>query len=302
MIGLLGVRQLRTMPVSLVVFPVREPVLLCLKIHRSQIESSVVSNECLEALLMMTCEIVHAKTSERCTNSTKMVLIYIGQVVGSIVNRCQIVLHALTRPVARNFLQPLLTESRQATTIRCNYHISLRGHDHKVPTIAPELRNRTLRTTFAEEQGGVLLGFVEVWRQYNPSQHILSIAGLYPTLLYFGLGELVENVLVLESQLSNLRLLRLLEVGGDDIEISWGCIVVTFHQQLFAIIHQMDGSKVIPSLCHLLELSLPVDGIQILCGMPNANEIDHSILGVAPYEIINIRVKALSQIFLLASC
>ena len=116
----------------------------------------------------------------------------------------------------------------------------------------------------------------------------------------FGLGKLVQNVLVLESQLRNLCLLRLLEVWCDNIEISRRCIVMTFHQQLFAIVHQMDRTKVIPGICQLLQFALPVDGIKILCGMPNTYEIDHDILGVTPYKVINIRVKTLCQVFLLA--
>ena len=77
---------------------------------------------------------------------------------------------------------------------------------------------------------------------------------------------------------------------------------MTLHQQLLAIIHQMNGTEVIPSLSHLFEFALPVDGIEILCGVPDTDEINHGILGVAPNEIIDIRVKRLSEIFLLASC
>ena len=108
-------------------------------------------------------------------------------------------------------------------------------------------------------------------------------------------------MLVLEGQLSGLCLLRLLEVGRDDIEVSRRCVVVTLHQQLLAIVHQRDGSKVIPGLCELLQFSLPVDGVKILCSVPYANEVDHHILRITPDESVNIRVETLCDIFLLAS-
>ena len=244
--------------------------------------------ESLEALFVDTSQIVNRETSKRSTYSTQMILIDIGQIISSIVDSSEIILHALTCPVARDFLEPLLSESRQSTTIGCYHHIPLRSHDHEVPTIAPELRNRTLRTTLAEEQSGVLLSFIEVRWQNHPGQHLLTIAGLHPTLLNSGLGQLVENVLVLEGELSNLSLLRLLEVRSYDIEVSRRCEVMTFHQQLLAIVHQVDRSEVIPCICELLQFALPVDGVEVLCSMPNANEIDHRILRVAPNEIINV--------------
>ena len=85
-------------------------------------------------------------------------------------------------------------------------------------------------------------------------------------------------MLILEGELSNLSLLRLLEVGCYDIEIGWRNEVVALHQQLFAIVHQVDGSKVSIIVGHLLQLPLPVNGIEVLCSMPYANEVDHGIL------------------------
>ena len=76
-----------------------------------------------------------------------------------------------------------------------------------------------MRSTFAEEQGGVFLGLVEVRRKNNPSEHILAITGLYPTLLNSRFGQLVENVLVLEGQLYDFSLFGLLEIGCDDVKV-----------------------------------------------------------------------------------
>ena len=249
----------------------------------------------------MTCEIIDTETSEAGTHSTQLVFVNIRQVLGSIVDGSKIILHALTCPVATDLFQPFLSETRQTTTVGGYYHVTIRSHDHEVPTIAPELGNRTLRSTLTEEQGGVLLRFVEVRRQNHPGQHILAITGFHPTLLDSGFGQLVENVLILKGQLGNLCLLRLLEVGCDDIEVGRRCVVVSLHQQLLAIIHQRDGSEVIPSFCELLQFTFPVDSVKVLCSMPYTNEVDHRILRITPYKSIDVRVKALSDIFFLAS-
>ena len=100
MVCLLGVGQLRTMPVCLVVLPIGEPVLFCLSIHGCQIESTIVGDESLEALFVDTSQIVNAETSERGTNSTQMILVYIGQILCCIVDSSQIVFDALACPVA----------------------------------------------------------------------------------------------------------------------------------------------------------------------------------------------------------
>ena len=117
MVVFFGVGHLRTMPVGLVIFPVGEPVLLCLQIHRSKVECSIVGDESLEAFVVMPCEVVDRETSEAGTYGTQLVLIDIGQILGSIVDGSQIVFHALTCPVARDLLQPLLSEARQTTTV-----------------------------------------------------------------------------------------------------------------------------------------------------------------------------------------
>ena len=76
---------------------------------------------------------------------------------------------------------------------------------------------------------------------------------------------------------------------------------MALHQQLFAIVHQVDGSEVSIIVGHLLQLTLPVDGIEVLCSMPYANEIDHRVFVVAPYEIIDIGVETFCDVFLLTS-
>ena len=59
LVSLLGVGTLVLVPVSILVFPVREPSLLCIGVHALQVESTIVREECLETLVVMTGEIVY---------------------------------------------------------------------------------------------------------------------------------------------------------------------------------------------------------------------------------------------------
>ena len=59
LVSLLGVGSLVLVPVSILVFPVREPSLLGIGIHALQIESTIVRKECLETLVVMTGKIVY---------------------------------------------------------------------------------------------------------------------------------------------------------------------------------------------------------------------------------------------------
>ena len=287
------------MPVGLVVLPVAEPVLLCLQIHGGEIEGTIVRDEALEALVVVACEVVDAEASKRCTYGCKSVFINEGQILSSIVDGREVVVHALSAPVTRDFLKPLLSEAWQTTTVRSHDNITVGSHDEEIPAVAPELGDRALRTSLAEEQGGVLLGLVEVRRQDNPCEHVFAIGGLHPALLDGGLCQLIEDVLVLEGQLGNGRLLRLLEVGCDDVKISRCRETVTFHQQLLTIVHQTYGAKVCPVIGELLQFSLPIDGVKVLCSVPDTNEIYHGILIIAPNEGIDIGVESLCQVFLL---
>ena len=70
LVGLTCIVCLVLVPVSVVVFPVGEPILLGLGVHCFEVESTVMSYETLEALVVMTCEIVHAEATERSTYGT----------------------------------------------------------------------------------------------------------------------------------------------------------------------------------------------------------------------------------------
>ena len=82
--------------------------------------------------------------------------------------------------------------------------ISVGSHHLEVPAVAPELADRTLRTTLTEQQGGIFLSFFIVGRQHHPYQFLLAVGGGYPVLLHLAEGQLVEDVVVLVSHLPSL--------------------------------------------------------------------------------------------------
>ena len=71
-------------------------------------------------------------------------------------------------------------EARKTTTVGSYDDIVVCRHNLEIPTVAPELADGTLRTAFTEEEGGVLLVRVELWRINHPGQHLLAVGGLHP--------------------------------------------------------------------------------------------------------------------------
>ena len=59
LVSLLSIGSLVFIPISIIVLPVREPYLFGIGIHALQIESTIVSKECLETLVVMTSQIVY---------------------------------------------------------------------------------------------------------------------------------------------------------------------------------------------------------------------------------------------------
>ena len=236
----------------------------------------------------MTGKIVHRESSEGSTYCSQSILIYIRQRIGSIIDSGEIVTHTLTGPVAADLLTPLRAEARQTATVRSNDHISLRGHDHEVPTIAPELTDRTLRTTLAEEQGRIFLILIEVWRQDHPVEHLLAIGCLHPFLAYLSWSELIEDMLILEGELLDLYLCTngsllltcLLLDRCDDIQIGRLHITVALYEDLLAVVHHLHRTEVSPEIRQQFYFSFPVDGVEVLCGVPYTDEVDQGLFVV----------------------
>ena len=95
--------------------------------------------EALEALVVMTCEVIDGEAAKAGTHGTHAVAVYVRQVVGCVVDGREIVVHALSGPVAAYLLVPLAAESGQTTAVRRHDDITVGSHDGEVPAIAPEL-------------------------------------------------------------------------------------------------------------------------------------------------------------------
>ena len=182
-VGLAGIGSLVFVPEGVVILPIAKPCLLGVGVHRLKVECTIVRDEALEALVVIAGKPIYAESSKAGAYGSHAVLIYIGQVMGSIVDSREIVAHALTSPIATYSLVPFMTESRQSAAVGGNDDISMCCHDLEIPTIAPELAYRTLRSAFAEEKGGILLVGIEVGGKDNPREHLLTVGGFHPSFL-----------------------------------------------------------------------------------------------------------------------
>ncbi len=84
------------------------------------------------------------------------------------VNGSEIVLHALAAIITADGFVPLYTEARKTTTVGSYDDIVVCRHNLEIPTVAPELADRTLRTAFTEEEGGILLVRIELRGDRSP--------------------------------------------------------------------------------------------------------------------------------------
>ena len=137
-------------PISTFVVVVDEPQLLGVAVHALEIEDSAVSNQCFETFLVVARQEEGRVAAVACTHATQTLLIRPG--FGRyVVDGSQQVADVLTRLVARNLVQPLLTERRQTATVGGNNDIALGSHKLEVPTVAPELAYHALGTSLTVE-------------------------------------------------------------------------------------------------------------------------------------------------------
>src|SRR5574344_1057615 len=126
-----------------------------------------MSNECLETLVVVSCKPISGITAETGSYTTQTVLVHIG-FLAKIVNGSQVIFHALSGIITTDFFQPFHSETGKSAAIRSDDDISVGSHDLKIPANAPELADRTLRTTFAEEQSRIFFCCIEMRRVNNP--------------------------------------------------------------------------------------------------------------------------------------
>ena len=136
--------------------PVGEPKFFSLGVLLLGVVDAVVRNEGFEAFVVVAGQPVDAETAERGTDGAEALAIHI-RFGGNVVDGGEIVLHAEAGVVTADLFEPSFAETGQTSTVGRDDNIALCGHDLEVPTIAPELADGTLRTAFAEQEGGVLL-------------------------------------------------------------------------------------------------------------------------------------------------
>ena len=102
-----------------------------------------------------------------------------------VVDRAQIVADVLSAVIARNLIEPLLPERRQAAPVRRHDDVALSRHQLQVPPVAPELAHDALRTALAVKQGRVFFRRIEIGRQHDPDEHPLAVGRFHPSLLDF---------------------------------------------------------------------------------------------------------------------
>ena len=105
--------------------------------------------------------------SEACAYTAQAVGVDVW-LLGDVIDCCKQVAHAVAAVVGTDLPVPRVSETREAATVGSDDNISVGCHNLEVPAVAPELAHRRLGTTLAEEQGGVLLRRVEVWRVDDP--------------------------------------------------------------------------------------------------------------------------------------
>ena len=285
-------------PVSVVVLPVGEPCLLGVGVHRLEVEGSVVSDECLEALVVVACEVVDREAAEAGTNAAETILVDVRQVVGSVVDSREIVVHALACPVARHSLVPLRAVARQTAAVRSDDDIVVSRHYLEVPAVAPELAYGALRSALAEEQCRILLVRVEVWRQYYPYLHLLAVGSLHPALLHLAHLELVVERLVLEGELLHLCLLRVL-AWCDDVELVSLRDAVARSENLARVAEHLERTEVHPVVGELANIAVEVGLVHVYTSVPAAYEVEIARVG-RPAESVYVRVEHLGHVSLLA--
>ena len=278
-------------PRSTAEVPVGEPSLFGLCVLCLEVVNTIVCNESLETLVVVSCQPINAEAAKTCTYAAQTVLVNVWK-LASIVDSALVVIHASTCVVGGNLFEPFLTESWQAAAVRTNHDIAVGSHDLHVPAIAPELADRALRTTLAEEQGRVLLVSIEARRKYNPREDVLAIHRLASAWLHIAPVDIVTEVLVLVRELSGIAFLHI-------------------HKEVFlGFFHRLASTKqffateshvrvIILPISDFLHLSLQVGAIHMRRTMPSTHEVKCLVV-VCPSVSIHITVKLLSDVCLLA--
>ena len=233
---------------------------------------------------------IYGETSEAGTYATQAVFVD-ERFFRHFVNGSEVVLHALAAIITADGFVPLYTEARKTTTVGSYDDIVVCRHNLEIPTVAPELADGTLRTTFTEEEGGVLLVRVELWRINHPGQHLLAVGGLHPAGFHLTHLQLVVNLLVFCGQLHcfcKSVAVACTVYGIDFVAHAHG---VAFGDNLVSA--KGKRSIVVHAVGELgkLVVSGKVDVVNLCLAMPYTDEVD--ALGIfVPQEGVHVRFES----------
>ena len=101
------------------------------------------------------------------------------------------------------------------------------------------------------------------------------------------------------GDLAGNGLFRFLGVRGHDVKVGGCRVTVAFHDKLLFVVSQLQTAEVVPCVSQLLHNALLVDGVQVLCSMPHADEVYRGVFRVAPHKVVDIGVERLCQVRLL---
>ena len=174
-------------------------------------------------------------------------------------------------------------------------------------------------TSFAEEQGGVLLCGVEVWGLDNPVEKLLAICGRAPARLGGAGGQLGEYVVVLGGDA--VAVIDGIAVHMYQVEVCGVEKVVTLHKEGSSgglLSHrprggfgcldgciillrsgcrrdELEGTPVGLEVGELGDLALEVGAIEVDGGVPHTYKINGAAV-FGPAEVIDIRVEGFCDI------
>ena len=263
--------------------PVREPEFFGFDVLLLRVVDAVVGDERLESFVVVSGEPIDAVASETCADGAEAGAVNVG-FSGEVVDGGKIVLHALTGVVAADFFKPFHAEAGETAAVRGDDDIVVRRHDLEVPAVTPELTDGRLRSSFAEEEGGIFLGGVKVRRIDNPAEFLLAVGGFDPALLDFSPGEVVVEVVVFVGDLFGFS--GLFCFRGEREDFVGSAHAVSLCQKCDAVGGESDERIVCHVVGECAVLSFQVGDIDLRFAVPHPGEIE--VTGVrCPAELVD---------------
>src|SRR5574344_1711046 len=118
----------------------------------------------------------------------------------------------------------------------------------EIPSVAPALTNRALRSAFTVKQSRILLICIKMRRIDNPAKHVFTVSCLYPSLFYITKCNLIKDRFVLLSNLLNLFSFQI-----DSVNIIRNAHAVALGYQVLA--YHSHGTVIMLPICKFLNIT-----------------------------------------------